>query len=122
MLLPETLCPAAPHIKPLTPSFFLQKVLGAEVRIIQALREAHYDSVHGRIVSERQRKDKQLALHVVIPANTTATIYVPAGDAASVQESGKPAAKAVGVHFVGTKDTAAVFEVGSGTYDFTTSM
>jgi len=83
--------------------------------------KARYDTVHGRIVSQWERKDKQLTLHVVIPANTTATIYVPAGDVASVLESGKPAAKSEEVRFLRRKNAGAVFEVGSGTYDFTAS-
>ncbi len=84
--------------------------------------KAHYDSIHGRIVSEWERKGKRLTLHVVIPSNTTATIYVPTADAASVREGGKPAAKAEGVRFLREENTAAVFEVESGTYDFTTSF
>ena len=83
--------------------------------------KAHYDSVYGRIGSEWERKTNQLTLHVVIPANTTATIYVPAGDVASVLESGKPAAKSEGVRFLRRENAVAVFEVGSGTYDFTAS-
>lgn len=83
--------------------------------------KAHCDTVQGRIVSEWEHKEKQLTLHVVIPANTTATIYVPAEDAAAVLESGKPAAKSEGVRFLRMENAAAVFEVGSGTYDFTAS-
>jgi alpha-L-rhamnosidase len=94
----------------------IKPVMGGDLTWVKA----HYDTVHGRIVSEWERKEKQLTLHVVIPANTTATIYVPAGDLASVLEGGKPAAKSEGVRFLRKKNAAAVFEAGSGTYDFTT--
>jgi alpha-L-rhamnosidase len=40
---------------------------------------------------------------------------------ASVLESGKPAAKSEGVRFLRRENAVAVFEVGSGTYDFTAS-
>ena len=36
-----------------------------------------YDSVHGRIVSDWQRDGQKLTLEVTIPANTTATVFVP---------------------------------------------
>ena len=41
-------------------------------------------------------KDGEFTLDITIPANTTATVYVPAANAAAVQESGKPAAEAEG--------------------------
>jgi alpha-L-rhamnosidase len=58
-------------------------------------------------------------MHVVIPANTMANVYVPARDAESVTEGGKPVAQAMGVKFVRFDAGAAIFEVGSGEYNFT---
>jgi alpha-L-rhamnosidase len=80
---------------------------------------AHYDCVYGRIVSEWQRKSGSVSMHVVIPANTMANVYVPARDAESVTEGGKPVAQAMGVKFVRFDAGAAIFEVGSGEYNFT---
>jgi alpha-L-rhamnosidase len=57
---------------------------------------------------------------VTIPANTTATIYVPGTDPAKVTESGVPAARAPGVTYVGTTLDAVKYTVGSGTYRFST--
>jgi alpha-L-rhamnosidase len=59
-----------------------------------------------------------VTLHVVVPVNTTATIYVPAKDAASVTESGTTIAQATGVKFLRMENGAAVYAVGSGTYQF----
>ena len=42
--------------------------------------------------------------------------------AASALESGKPTAKSEGVYLLRKENTAAAFEVGSGTYDFTASQ
>ncbi len=53
-----------------------------------------------------------------VPANTTATVYVPAGDAAGITESGTEAARAEGVKFLRMEDGRAVFEVESGVYRF----
>ena len=41
--------------------------------------KASYDSVRGRIVSDWKIKDGRFDLTVTIPANTTATVYVPDG-------------------------------------------
>ena len=57
-------------------------------------------------------------MEVTIPANTTATVHVPAKAETGVTESGKPAAKAMGVKFLRMENGAAVFAVGSGTYQF----
>ena len=77
-----------------------------------------YDSIHGRIVSNWKREGDKLAMDVTIPANTTATVFVPAKDAAGVTESGKPTGKVKGVKFLRMEGAAAVYAVGSGTYRF----
>jgi alpha-L-rhamnosidase len=73
---------------------------------------------HGE-VSVSWRLDKAFTLEVVVPPNSTATVWVPASDASSVTEGGRSAAAAPGVRSAGMKDGAALFEVGSGTYEFT---
>jgi alpha-L-rhamnosidase len=67
-------------------------------------------------------KGRQLALEVIIPANTTATVCFPAKNQASITENGKPADKSDGVRFVCLEQNKAVFEVGSGTYRFVSEM
>jgi hypothetical protein len=62
----------------------------------------------------------QFLYRVQIPANTTATVYVPAQNPAQVEEGGLPAESAEGVQFVKMADGCAVYEIGSGTYLFTT--
>ncbi len=59
-----------------------------------------------------------MTLEVTIPANTSATVHVPAVAAASVTEGGKPAADADGVEFLRMENGAALYDVGSGTYRF----
>ena len=81
--------------------------------------DGSYKSVYGTIVSHWKIAGGKFHWHVVIPANTTATITIPAADAATVTEGGKPANEAEGVRFLRTESQAAVYEVLSGTYDFT---
>ena len=80
--------------------------------------KSHYDSPYGRIVSYWEREGDKLTINATIPANTTATVFVPAKDAAGVTESGKPADEAAGVKFLRMENNAAVYAVGSGTYRF----
>jgi alpha-L-rhamnosidase len=80
--------------------------------------KAHYDSIHGRIVSNWKRTKKTFELETVIPANTTATVYVPATSAERVTEGGRPLAKAKGVKFLRMENHAAVLAVESGAYHF----
>jgi alpha-L-rhamnosidase len=79
-----------------------------------------YDSISGPIVSAWSVEGDTLSLMVQIPANTTATVYVPATDAANVAESGMPITGEVeGLKFVRMEKDTAVLEIGSGTYWFT---
>jgi len=80
--------------------------------------QASYDSVRGRIVSDWKVKDRRLELTVTIPANTTATVYVPVADPVSVKEGSKAAVDADGVAFLRAEEGRSLFEVGSGTYHF----
>jgi hypothetical protein len=80
--------------------------------------KASYDSIRGMIVSNWKRDGAQFTLSVTIPANTTATIFLPARSADAVTESGKPAAQNNGVKFLRTGDNLAVFEIVSGQYTF----
>ena len=84
--------------------------------------KASYDSINGNIVSDWKLEDGKFRLNVTIPANTTATVYVPAESAESITESGRPATKAEGVLFLRIKQGRAVFAVGSGHYEFESKM
>ncbi len=79
---------------------------------------ATYRSYYGKVGSAWQRDGAALSWVVTVPANASATVYVPAGNAAAVTESSQPAAQAAGVRFLRSEGGAAVFEVGSGTYRF----
>ena len=77
-----------------------------------------YQSIRGKIVSHWRLKDDTFHLDITIPVNTTATVCIPAKDAKSVAEGGKPANTADGVKFLGMENGAAIFHVDSGSYAF----
>ena len=81
-----------------------------------------YKSVNGSIVSDWKIEDQVFTLNVTIPANTTATVYIPAKDAGSVTEGGKSAEEAESVRFLRMEDGSVVFAVGSGQYQFISKM
>jgi hypothetical protein len=80
--------------------------------------KAAYDSVHGRIACDWERAAGKFTLHLNIPANTTATVYLPARNAVGVTESDRPASEAAGVHFLRQEKDRVVYHVGSGSYQF----
>jgi alpha-L-rhamnosidase len=84
--------------------------------------KSHHDSPYGRIVSNWKREGEKVTMEVTIPPNSTATVFVPAKDAAGVTESGKPAGEAEGVKFLRTENNAAVYAVGSGDYQFQSQL
>jgi len=83
---------------------------------------ASYKSIHGKIVSDWRIKGSTFTLNVTIPANTTATVFVPAGDIESITEGGRPAAKAEAVSLLRREKDRAVFAVGSGQYRFVSTL
>lgn len=82
--------------------------------------QASIHTVRGEISSSWTRGEGDVyELNVTIPANTTATVYVPAADATTVLESGVSADSAEGVNFLRMDNGFAVYSVGSGSYSFT---
>ena len=79
---------------------------------------AHYDSIHGRISSAWKVEGGRFSLEVTIPANTTATVYIPARDLASVTENGRPLEQAQGVKLLRREGDRVVLAVESGSYRF----
>ncbi len=83
---------------------------------------AEYDSVRGRIASEWEIVDGTFRLRATIPANTTATVHVPAPYGGAITESDHPPERAEGVELLRLEDGEAVVAVGSGRYEFVGSV
>jgi hypothetical protein len=73
--------------------------------------KASYHSIRGKITSDWKRDGKKFTLKVLIPANTTAEIFVPAKSADAVK-------KISDAKFLRMETGRAVFETGSGEYKF----
>jgi len=88
---------------------------------VEGLKEvnASYQSAYGTISSHWKKENNNLTWTIDIPANTRATIYIPADNARAVEEGGSLASKSEGVHYLRTEKGDAVFEIGSGNYSFT---
>jgi alpha-L-rhamnosidase len=80
--------------------------------------KGHYDSMYGRIESGWRVENKTLIYSATVPANTTATLYLPAVSEKTITESGKAVEVAKGVKFVKYENGKAFFELQSGKYEF----
>ena len=78
-----------------------------------------YHSVYGTIASEWKKQPGSFDLSVSIPANTTATVYLPATAASKITESGKLLNLSTGVKLLRIENGKAVIKIGSGVYHFT---
>ena len=80
--------------------------------------KASYLSPYGPIKSEWRLKGNIFSWDISVPANTTATIYVPARNESKVTEGGRNASDVAGIKFLGVRGDRAIYEVGSGNYRF----
>ncbi|HTL30027.1 MAG TPA: family 78 glycoside hydrolase catalytic domain [Tepidisphaeraceae bacterium] len=94
-------------IDPIAPGFDRFKIApipGGDLKYAKA----SFESIHGKIGSDWKIDGDTIKLKVVVPINTTAEVHVPTSDPNSVKTD------------AGVKPTSpAVFELGSGTYEFT---
>lgn len=81
--------------------------------------KVRYDSIRGRIQTNWKKENNNLILGVIIPANTTAIIHIPADSPEDINEGEKPLADVKGIEVLGQKDGRVIVEAGSGRYKFT---
>jgi hypothetical protein len=79
---------------------------------------ARHHSPYGLIASEWQQTSAGFELSCTIPANTTATVYLPATAASTITESGQPLSQHPELRLLGVDGGRARLAVGSGTYRF----
>ena len=79
---------------------------------------AEYDSIRGKIQSEWRQRDG-FELTVRIPANTTATVLLPARSVDQVRVDGAAVGNVAEVRWLGLRDGQGAIEAGSGDYRFT---
>jgi alpha-L-rhamnosidase len=79
---------------------------------------ASLDTYYGKVSNSWKVENDSSLMDVEIPANTTATVYIPAKDRNSIKESGKNLSQINGLKVTGKEDNYMVVEVGSGVYHF----
>jgi alpha-L-rhamnosidase len=80
--------------------------------------KARVRTVRGEVRSEWRLDGRRFVLDVTVPANTSATVYIPGTDPAAVREVGGPAASAEGVSFWGVEAGSCLYTLASGRYEF----
>lgn len=110
--------PESPGFK----DFVLQPHLDPTGRITHV--KGSHESPYGEIRSEWRVTDggKTLAYEVTVPANSRATLRVPALSADSVREGRTPLARVDGVRPLGHTDGTASFQLPPGHYSLTSTL
>lgn len=81
--------------------------------------KGYYDSLYGRIESAWEVTADKVKYLFTIPANTTATLKIPAKGIDSITENGTSLVMAEGIISTSYADGMADIELGSGKYEFT---
>ncbi len=80
--------------------------------------KASYDSIQGKIISQWKVEGNDFYLDVTIPANCTATVYLPATKAEKITESGQPLSQIKFIKRLQTENNRVVLQVAAGRYRF----
>lgn len=83
---------------------------------------ASYESPYGLIESSWKIDGTKFVHKITVPANSSATYYMPCVDSASIMESGKPLAEAAGISIVRKEKKQAVLSLEPGHYKFESQL
>lgn len=81
---------------------------------------ATYLTPYGKLSAGWRIENDSLVVDAAIPANTTATVYIPATSADAINEGGKALSASKEVQIAGKEKEYIVLKAGSGTYRFST--
>lgn len=79
---------------------------------------ASLKTYYGTLSNAWKKDSAQISMQVEIPANTRATIYIPATDVDQITESGSPLSLSKTIKITGSEEGYLVVETGSGQYSF----
>ncbi|MEU3617916.1 family 78 glycoside hydrolase catalytic domain [Streptomyces sp. NPDC006872] len=100
--------------------FFLQPHIDPTGKITHVA--GSHVSPYGEITSEWAVRGEVLVYRTQVPANSTATLRIPARAASSVREGRAPLARADGVKLLGFEDGVATYRLPSGSYHLTSTL
>ncbi len=78
-----------------------------------------YNSVRGPITSNWHKSDNEITFDITIPANTTATVYLPSDKLQAIKEGGKPVTAVSDIKLSTCNNGVSAWNIGSGSYHFT---
>jgi len=78
-----------------------------------------YNSPRGTIQSSWKKNHGVISWKVVVPPNAQARLFIPANPGAEVLEAGLPAKKQRGIGFVEAAGGRQIYQIGSGSFEFT---
>lgn len=84
--------------------------------------KASYLSIHGKIATEWKQDGSRFELTATLPPNTTATLYLPTKNAATITEGERRLDRAEGIEFLRMEGERAVVRIGSGSYRFVSEV
>ena len=84
--------------------------------------KADLQSPYGKISSGWKSENGKLSLDVTIPANTTASVYVPTANADKIMESNKAISTSKEIKTGAIENGYVILTVGSGNYHFTVNQ
>lgn len=106
---------------PAVPGFRKIIIRPAIVEDLEWVRCSHRCN-YGTIVSNWQRNGERLEMEIVIPPNTSATVYLPSTDPRKATESGIALTEVPSLRLMGHEAGHTVVEIGSGRYFFTSTV
>jgi alpha-L-rhamnosidase len=80
---------------------------------------ASLKTYYGTVSSGWKVEADKIIMDAEIPANSTATVFVPAANASAITENGKAISSVDGIKISGTEEGYVVLQIGSGVYHFT---
>jgi alpha-L-rhamnosidase len=79
---------------------------------------ASLDTYYGKLSCTWKIEEDKLAMDIDVPANTTATVYIPASGPEKITEGGKVLTLVKEIEVLGTENGTVMLKVGSGKYKF----
>ncbi|TFV96018.1 alpha-L-rhamnosidase [Algoriphagus kandeliae] len=80
--------------------------------------KGHYDSMYGKIESGWSIEGNKMIYEVTVPANTSATLHLPAISESDITEGGASLDQSKGLKLTGYENGRAIITLGSGKYRF----
>ena len=105
-------------IRNATPGFKeIQMKPAFELEEVGFIRASHI-TPYGKVTSNWSQTATGYSWEISVPANSTATIWLPNADTSALTENGKPLKQSEGLQILRQEDGYTVCKIGSGKYNF----